>query len=321
MYYEALFNTSKHTQHSSFQLGDDSHYTAKNAFVTESSHAFSSGPSRSRPPVDPTSITRPAGAPSFSNGLTSRRETHMSGSGVASIFSGDTLNEPVRVGRRPRTISSDGAFGASPERPQTPDREVAAAGSRSPLAATASIVPQGEEPRRPTRRLNPNADGFRSHFSLGADDSNINAATTPHPSPPRLARTASSDIFNSSIMEPLRHVSFQSTPVTPPNLRSSVSFGNPESPLVRRPSTPNKNESTVVLGDDGGVALESTKKKKSFQRRMVTPPGGSGSVSFSDFIGATAPAVEASAEPTLKKVDPAKIDVVAGKSTGKHRVY
>ncbi|KAI8806716.1 hypothetical protein BJ742DRAFT_815976 [Cladochytrium replicatum] len=312
---------SKHTQRSSFQLGDDSHYTARNAFVTESSHAYSSAPSRSRSPVDPTSISLPAGAPSFSNGLTSRRETHMSGSSVASIFSGDALNEPVRVGRRPRTISSDGPFAVSPERPRTPDREITAAGgSRSPLAATSSIVPLGEEPRRPTRRLNPNADGFRSHFSLGVEESN-NAASTPPPSPPRVARTASSDIFNTSIIEPLRRVSFQTTPVTPPNLRSSVSFGNPEATLVRRPSTPNKNESSVVLGDDGGVALESTKKKKSFQRRMVTPPGGSGSVSFSDFIGATAPAVEATPGQTVKKVDPAKINVVAGKSTGKHRVY
>ncbi|KAI8800534.1 hypothetical protein BJ742DRAFT_780245 [Cladochytrium replicatum] len=214
------------------------------------------------------------------------------------MLKGDVLNEPVGVGCCPRTVSSDGGFDATPERSPTPDRTIpATAASCSPLAATSSsIVPQCEEPRRPTHCLNPTTDRFQSHFLFGTDDKDssllalLALLALPHP------------IFSTR----------QSS--------SRFAMGN-ESPLVRRPSTPNKDESSVVLGDDGGVALESIRKKKLFQRRMVTPPGGSGSVSFSDFIRATAPAVEASAAPALKKVDPAKVEVVAGKSTGKHRVY
>ncbi|KAJ1570048.1 hypothetical protein HK096_004341 [Nowakowskiella sp. JEL0078] len=125
----------------------------------------------------------------------------------------------------------------------------------------------------------------------------------------------SSNIFSSEGFDELK----PSRLGTPPALRSSIIFGSdanltsPPSPSLRSATPTNRsNESHVVLGDDGGVPVQTVRKKNSY-RRMITPPGFSKNQSFADFIGAPKGEVSSPAPQSRTRADPATVSAVAGK--------
>ncbi|KAJ3121020.1 hypothetical protein HK098_004060 [Nowakowskiella sp. JEL0407] len=226
-----------------------------------------------------------------------RRHTLMGGSGVASILGGSSAEEntpPKPTVSRYRSYSKSSPSPIiPPSEPQPPEPLI-----KSSKRHSIGIVPHASEEIRPqTKRLMPEHQlGFKPSTNIFSQD-----APQEKPLPPTPQKT-------------------------PPALRSSIVFGgeSDSTPPPSRQMTPTSgktNQSNLLLGDDGGV-LNNTIKKKTSVRRMITPPGESGKkLSLADFVGAP-PSDEV--KPVLhhakQKIDPASVGV-AGKSSGKHRVY
>ncbi|KAJ3119889.1 hypothetical protein HK098_005080 [Nowakowskiella sp. JEL0407] len=219
-----------------------------------------------------------------------RRHTLMGGSGVASVLGGsseETTTKPTvsryRSYSRPSPII--------PTTDSAPPEPLVKSSKRHSFG----IVPQTSEEIRPlTRRLMPEHElGFKPTTNIFSSPE----STPTKPLPPTPQKT-------------------------PPALRSSIVFGE-TTPPPSRPMTPTSgktNQSNLYLGDDGGV-LNNTIKKKTSVRRMLTPPGESGKkLSLADFVGAPSGDVVTPVTQAKPKIDPATVGV-AGKSSGKHRVY
>ncbi|KAJ1569949.1 hypothetical protein HK096_008790 [Nowakowskiella sp. JEL0078] len=179
------------------------------------------------------------------------------------------------------------------ENPQGIPVEFATSITPKPKRHSLGVQSNHEEPRRITKRLMPeNPNGFKT------------------------ANIILSDTYVEEQKKPVRAASSE--------FKSSIVFGSNEhlpSPKSSRPGSPignPKNDSHVKLGDDGGNS--SVIKRKSSVRRMDFGTGLVRKQSFADFIGA--PVESQKNSPVVdKKPDPAQVEIVAGKKSGKHRFF
>ncbi|KAJ3328088.1 hypothetical protein HDU76_010599 [Blyttiomyces sp. JEL0837] len=89
---------------------------------------------------------------------------------------------------------------------------------------------------------------------------------------------------------------------------------------VRAAVVPPGLKSSVVFGDDSpnDPDFAPRKLKNITGRKIITPPGGKSAASFAEFAGGSGSNDQDDKKD--KRIDPASMNV-AGKSTGKHRVY
>ncbi|KAJ3205956.1 hypothetical protein HDU67_008531 [Dinochytrium kinnereticum] len=193
----------------------------------------------------------------------------------------------------------------------------------------AGISSPKQSPRRPEKRhLAANAQ--RSSLVFG-DDGRENGVAVP--SPPARSKSPSILPYEDS---PSPRSGRRKPEGVAPNFKSNFSLSHrvqdseaaaatspASSPLSRRRNFAPGLKSSVILGDDSPPEPNFGPKKmnKVTGRRVITPPGGSSTLSFAEFTGAL-PEVDSSKDRDMvgSKVDPAAMSA-AGRTTGKHRIY
>ncbi|ORY12562.1 hypothetical protein BCR33DRAFT_731887 [Rhizoclosmatium globosum] len=152
----------------------------------------------------------------------------------------------------------------------------------------------------------------RSAMSCSKNKSSISFASPP----------------SGDIVEPIRP---HRRPHSTSSLKSNIVFGSDDStiPSTSSPS-PSKsrfghlmNKSSIIFGDDGERAERPVGSKIPIPiRRTFTPEP---KLTFAEFTGnsGTSDSIHTNSSPSQqrKKLDPASIEIVAGKASGKHRVF
>lgn len=176
--------------------------------------------------------------------------------------------------------------------PSSPPRtKIPTAVSRSP----SSIIPSGGDglPARPGKRI---LGGEKNKSSVAFGSSvPTNRTRTPSP-PPAAPKPAKRPISPPSTPPP-------KSPPSSPKLRGSPHF-----------------QSSITFGDDSPPTPDFSPRKHRVARRALAPPGGqSSAMSLAEFTGGNVANVNP--RKTAVKIDPSAVEKVAGRVTGKHRVY
>ncbi|KAJ3101735.1 hypothetical protein HDU97_001085 [Phlyctochytrium planicorne] len=267
----------------------------------------------------PADVT-PAGSPS---GIQNHRQTTSS---IIGQGSDAVATSPSKTGRRMASAShsrSSVIFGDDTSSSVGSDDggDVGAVGGLVGSQVAAGISSSAHPgPKRSEKRHVPGKSGNRSSVVFGEPSGDSTSSNKPPP-----PRTTSPSILPYEDAPAARQGRKKPDGVAP-NFKSNFSLTHQypaptAAPKVEKPGL----RSSLIFGDDSPPDPNFGPKKigKSTGRRIITPPGGSSSMSLAEFAGAL-PSVGKSAEAesasSSAKPDPAAMSP-AGRTTGKHRIY